>query len=153
MAGAIVAARMHRKDEDPHNGALGQGKMPQKRDILEDRAVSRRVISALGIQWPERRMVLTGDHVYFSKTSDERAVIDIIPVLEIEKVQPLPGRLAHTSSSRSPDPRMARMHSKIDLWPSSATLDTNGAVEDYDEDRNPEHVFVIHTKRDGPCSG
>ena len=156
---ALVAARAHRKDEDPfHAGdkALAHAKFPPRKEFLEDVIVCRRLISALGTQWPERRKVLTADRVYFSKTSDENSVIDSIPVLEIEKVQPLRNRaatsraLSHVSSGRSParspgtqDSWAAQMHNKWDLGTSSPSFDVNGSIDV--EDRNPEHIFVIYT--------
>ena len=177
MASALVAVRSMRTRRNNEERAKDVGdcgvivKMPPPKDVLEDVKVSRRVISALAVWWPERRMVFTADQVYFSSTFDEISVIDTIPVLEIEKVQQL-RRQARTPLARATSQQLAVFESsksrlslaqtswksEIELGCSSDPIIRCSSInsdrpEDYDEDHNPEHILVIHTNKDGPCVG
>ena len=56
--------------------------------IYLDVEVGKQVISALGVQWPERRMIVDHRFAYFCRPSSD-IVIDHIPLLEIEELRPL----------------------------------------------------------------
>jgi len=125
--------------------------MPGESQALKSGELSRQVVSAVGITWVKRRVMLTSDQVFFSKI-DSSDVLDHIPLHEIKDILH-PSNLDTQGGSSPRLDQNVRKSSKSPTYAFSGPMQVDPFMFGDDDEASTGQILVIHTIDDGHNSG
>ena len=113
-------------------------------DVIKGWDVSRQIVSAIGLQWTRKKLVLTAEHMFFCRSDQaDHTVVDSLPMHEIDNIIPL-------SSTTLPSERKGAGSFSTKYQIIAVDRDPFELQED---DKDPDSVLVISTISDDYKAG
>ena len=121
-----------------------------RRDLIFECNVERQVLSAIGLQWVNRKLAITAKRLCFCRVNgEESTVIDYVPLHEIKSLYAVEGKEGKLSSEGK--------DSTLPTTPSLSYSRLIAVDRDpfalQDDDKHPDSVLIIETDPDGFNAG
>jgi Ca2+-binding EF-hand superfamily protein len=144
MAAAVAAWRAGNPPDEHRKQRKEHLEIDPFRDVIKNWDVSRQLVSAIGLQWVRRKLVLTSERLLLCKADQtENVIVDYVPLHEIENITPLSSERGGTPNSKVARSPSVKHILAVDRDP----------FELQEDDKDPNMVLVVATIPDGHNAG